>query len=369
MALAVTNPYTKANSTSIPAYNAGSGANRVLVVVIVCFNANPSAISYGGSAMTLADQQLDNDGWGRTKLFYLLNPPSGSNSFTITGGTASREPFFAAVITGADTTGVGTIAKATGQSAAASVSLTPVASGNLVIFGVSSGTDTAISNRSGSTLINSTISSGNGAGAMLSLPTSSTSAHTVSATTPNDFWTIVALEIKAASTSQDLSLSAISSVSETYNPRLFYVVALALIDPTGGLYAFSIANGPINISLPFKSSIVQLFPPTVKPEPIDSSMPYVDSVAILLPPSLEAVYELILPEISNVAQLFTPIIEPQPVEVVLPAIASAADIFAPLVSNGPIRVALPAIASVAVVYPFAVKRFIDPNELLLLGVG
>lgn len=199
MAIAVTNPYKKTNSTSIPAYNSGTAANSCLVVVHICFNASPTAISYGSKPMTLVDSQLDGDSWGKTFLYYLMNPPTGSNSFSITGGTTANEAFFAATLTGVNTNEIGGKSKASGDSAIASSSLTPVATGNLIIFGVSSGTATAVSALGGSTLINTANNTSGGAG-MLSLPTTGNTPQTVQATMPNDFWTIVAAEFKAAGT-------------------------------------------------------------------------------------------------------------------------------------------------------------------------
>lgn len=213
MALAITNPYEKANSTSIPAYNAGSGANRILVVVHVCFNANPTAISYGGQAMTLSDSQLDSDSWGKTFIWYLLDPPSGSNSFVITGGATAREPFFACVLTGADTTAVGNKAKSLGNSTTASVSLSAAEADSLIIYGVSSGTNTAISaSGAGNSLVNE-ITNSNGEGAMLSRPSTGTGAQTIQATTPNDFWTIVGQEFLAADTTAIKTVDGLAKAS------------------------------------------------------------------------------------------------------------------------------------------------------------
>lgn len=198
MAIVVTNPYEKANSSSIPAYDSGTGANRALVVVHVCFTSSPTAMRYGGQAMTLADSQLDGDSYAKTFLYYLFNPPAGTNTFSITGGTASRGAFFAATLTGVNTNEIGNKAKALGQSATSSVNITPFAAGNLVIFGVSSGSDAPISATGGSTLINEIANASNGEGAMLSRATTDTNPMACQASVFNDFWTTVAVEFKAA---------------------------------------------------------------------------------------------------------------------------------------------------------------------------
>jgi hypothetical protein len=200
MAIAVTNAYEKVNSTSIPAYNSGTGSDRALVVVHVCFTASPTAMSYGGQAMTLADSQLDGDSYAKTFLYYLMNPPAGSNSFSITGGTTARELFFAVTLTGVNTNEIGNKAKALGQSVLSSVNITPNAAGNLIIYGVSSGSDAAITAAGGATLINEAANSGNGEGAMLSLATTGLTPQAAQANVFNDFWTTVAVEFKAAAT-------------------------------------------------------------------------------------------------------------------------------------------------------------------------
>lgn len=202
MAVAVGSGYEKANSSSIPSYNAGTGSDRVLIVCVGISSGssqNVTAVTYGGQSMTLVDRQTDPDGWSEIAVFYLLNPPSGSNSFVVTSSANADAAFFACVVTGASTSSIGNSAKASGNSASPGVSLTPTAADSVMVFGVSSGTDTtAISTRVGSSLVNEIANTGNYRAAQLYLAASNTSAHTLGATAANDYWAIVGVEVKAA---------------------------------------------------------------------------------------------------------------------------------------------------------------------------
>lgn len=63
-----------------------SGSNRVLVVMFFrCQSTNaPSAVTYNGAAMTSFGSRQDNSGSGITRIYYLINPDTGTNSVSVT---------------------------------------------------------------------------------------------------------------------------------------------------------------------------------------------------------------------------------------------------------------------------------------------
>lgn len=200
MSLAVGNAANWNKASVLTDFDAGSASDRILVVAVAFYNSTFSSISYGGNALTLIDSQVDPDGWTNVKLFYLLNPPSGSNSWAYSSSNSgNRAAIFAVVLEGADTSSIGVNGKNSGNSASPGVSLTPGAATSIFVAGVSSGSSgTAITARGGSTVQGENNDNGNERGGIVTLPASSTSAHDVGATSANDFWAIVGVEIKEA---------------------------------------------------------------------------------------------------------------------------------------------------------------------------
>ena len=85
MAIAFVNSGAVANITA--SYTVGGQANHLLVLTVVGgLNVDTvSAATYGGQSMTLV-VKLNTNSNRYLYMFYLLNPPSGSNAFSITDG-------------------------------------------------------------------------------------------------------------------------------------------------------------------------------------------------------------------------------------------------------------------------------------------
>lgn len=71
-------------ATTSSSYTVGGGQSRLLVLYATAGSTDTqSAVTYGGQSMTLIAKGIQNsDRYGY--LWYLLNPPSGSNAFSIT---------------------------------------------------------------------------------------------------------------------------------------------------------------------------------------------------------------------------------------------------------------------------------------------
>lgn len=372
MAISVTNAYEKANSNSIPAYNAGSGSDRVLVVVVGISSGssqNVTAVTYGGVSMTLYGRQTDPDGWSEATLFYLLNPPSGSNSFAVTSSANANAAFLCATLTGADTGSVGNGNKASGNSASPGVSVTPTAATSYLVGMVTSGTDsTAISSRLSSTIINEIQQSGNYRAGMVGLAASSTSSHTLGATAANDYWAFVVLEIKAASTTQNLSAPHISSAAVLLPSQLLLNINPPQIAPTDALYAPDVSLGGVNLTMSTTiPSGATLFAPVVTPGAVSLSPPQIASTAVVGAPNMSLV--LALGFIASGASIYAPTITLGAYTMQAPLISSGLTMYLPNVTLGGVTLTNPFLASTAILYPPVVARQLNPNELLLLGVG
>lgn len=168
---------------------------------------------------------------------------------------------------------------------------------------------------------------------------------------------------------QTLLPPLIATVSDLFLFTLFYEVFLPFIASAAALYPFTITYGGTDFTLPFLASSSVLSPPAIAPGSVPLVLPFIASSAILSPPAIDPTSYLSLPQITSVAQLNVPTIVPQPVSIALPNIGSTQILYTPLVSTGPLMIGLPAIPTATQLYPFTAKRSIDPNELLLLGVG
>lgn len=116
--------------TSTPSYTVG--ASSTLLVCVISSSVQPSAVSYGGNAMTLASKQDTTDStW--TTLAYLLNPPTGANTFAFTLASGSI------TVCAADYSGVaaadGSAVTNFGASASLTTNVTLAGSGEWVVAG------------------------------------------------------------------------------------------------------------------------------------------------------------------------------------------------------------------------------------------
>lgn len=121
-------------------YTVGTGANRLLVVYVGSGANNITGVTYAGVAMTLAAQSAT----GNNSIYYLLNPPSGSNSVVITAATTQGLFGAAADYTGAAQSGQPDATGASVSGANVSTftsSITPVTPGGMAVC-VEGGFDT-----------------------------------------------------------------------------------------------------------------------------------------------------------------------------------------------------------------------------------
>lgn len=203
MAITIGNTFQDTDISSIPAFDSGTGSNRVLVAAIVMAFAADNAIiglSYGGNAMTaLAAQQNDTNGWSGVRVFYLVNPPTGSNSFVATTEDNEVANMVAMVLDGVDTAApIGTPNSAGGEGTTASVTLAQTATGNLLIAGVSNGTDSAtITGTGGSTVEEIDAGGWWVRGALVSKPTTGAGTLAIATSNTDDGWAIQGVEFRA----------------------------------------------------------------------------------------------------------------------------------------------------------------------------
>jgi archaellum component FlaF (FlaF/FlaG flagellin family) len=101
-----------------------SGSDRILIVGVNTASAALTSVSYGGQAMT--NIRSDNNGASaHTSLWYLKNPPTGTNTVTMLVSIVSNVAAGAISFTGVDqTTPIATHNGATGTSTTPSVSVT-----------------------------------------------------------------------------------------------------------------------------------------------------------------------------------------------------------------------------------------------------
>ncbi len=183
-------------------YNAGTGTDRVLVVVVASDDATNkvTSLKYANVSMTQA-AYVPAPATAAIQLFYLVNPAAGANTLAFTTTAADRYAYVVAYAIGADTSGVGAIGTpTTGNSSAVSVTISPQASGSLLIgaFADDSAATSFFTPVSGTTEAgeaSNSIQAG-----MFYKTSTGTGVHTLGATAPTaDDWAGTALEIKGPS--------------------------------------------------------------------------------------------------------------------------------------------------------------------------
>ncbi len=114
-----------------------SGSDRVLVVICTDPNngANHDSATYGGQAMTKAVESAQYGG-GSTSVWYLINPPTGSNTVSFNGGT-TRWMCGSISYTGADVSDIsdGTCSNGGTSISATSCSITTSRDKSVIIGG------------------------------------------------------------------------------------------------------------------------------------------------------------------------------------------------------------------------------------------
>lgn len=187
-------------------FNNRAGNLLILFAGIGVTSANTATfgtVSYGGVTMTSRLEATTSGGstGGRIGLFYLLNPPTGSNTVSIGFTTANVIEVWGGCTsyTGADPSDpfAQTPVASQGNSTTASGSLSNVAGGNLVIAGAGAGSSmtTQTQTLTWAANVDGGSSLGNGRASVSSTLGSVTHQFTISAT---DSWATVIAEIKSA---------------------------------------------------------------------------------------------------------------------------------------------------------------------------
>lgn len=181
-----------------------TGANRLLVVGVAIGDASTgsltTAVTYNGVAMTSVGKVASNNQTaGYIEMFRLVNPPTGTNTVLVTPSvTANAVSAGSVSFTGVhQTTPLGTAVTAFGSSSTPSVTVTGTTSGNMVIDAACAGTAFTASTRTSRWRRNTNTSTaaGNAGSSTVAAPGGSvTLAHTITA----DWWSSVAVEVKAA---------------------------------------------------------------------------------------------------------------------------------------------------------------------------
>ena len=94
-----------ANTTSLSwSHTVGSGANRLLVVGVSIRNANNqvATVTYAGKALTKLQARDNDDGAVRVEQWYLIAPPSGTGTVTVSVPGGAKVVGGAVSFTGAD---------------------------------------------------------------------------------------------------------------------------------------------------------------------------------------------------------------------------------------------------------------------------
>jgi hypothetical protein len=130
----------------------------LLLGVTVCGDNTPSAVTYGGQAMTSLDTIYQGGAAGcdvRVRLYYLISPPSGSNTVSISWAGARSGAAVAVGVTGVDVASpFGTQAKASGNGGTPTVNVTSESS-QVVVDIMGTNNPVGPSPGAGQTLINS----------------------------------------------------------------------------------------------------------------------------------------------------------------------------------------------------------------------
>ena len=202
MSLAVNNASGGASSDSPISYNAGTGSGRILIVAVgIAWESTNTitGVTYSASAMTKLGDNDDPNNWGRVEYYYHLSPAEGANNIAITSDDNSVSAYMACYISGADTSSISAPSYSQGDGTAQSVSITPAASGNLLLatFIHGTGTDTYAAG-AGTTLEGQ---AGNWIRvALASKATTGTGSHTLNLTASDiDGWAAIVAEITVAS--------------------------------------------------------------------------------------------------------------------------------------------------------------------------
>lgn len=360
-----------------------SGSDRLLIVGISAADDDQRTISsmtYGGVAMTRAIRRVSTAGFDDhwIELWYLVNPATGSNTVSISlSGTVDRAAYSNALsLTGVDqTTPLDATNSAIGDSASPSVNVTTTVDNAWAVdYAISDDSGTGSSPGAGQTSFQNyndtsddhlTRGSYEGPRATPGSITMSWSGF------PDDDWTMIAAAFRpTASSPQSLTLPHIASNSAFFSFSFTHVATIPFLSSASALYSPSIAVGSVSLPLPHISATNSLYNLIVVPGSVNITAPFIASIAELHAFSTLVVSNTSLPEIASVAQLYSPSVAVGAATLSLPQIPQVSpQLYAPIFAAGAWSVGLPFISSDNILYSPVFTRQLEPNELLLLGVG
>lgn len=210
-ALAINSMDTGHNSSTSPGtstFTNTAGTFMVLPIIATCDGGTPSisAVTYGGVAMTLVPSSTityDTVNITMLSLYYLVNPPKGSNTISITAaGTGS----YLDIIWGAisfvgqnATTPLGTPATATSTAnvSPATVTLSSTTNGDYVLGFAATGTGfTGVGGGFTEVWLDNVSSSTSGDNGVLAYIQATGSSVSPSFTLTADYWGIIAIQVQ-----------------------------------------------------------------------------------------------------------------------------------------------------------------------------
>lgn len=184
----------------------GSGSGRLLVVVEMTrgVDTTVSSITYNSDALTEAVSAIHSTAAPdalRIRLYYLINPDSGSNTLAITHSATSGRIFsvHAVAFTGvADSSALDDTDSAEGNSNSPSVTSTPTVDGEVIVGGVIHEAANALSTGSGETTLFN-IDQGAWVTSSSYVIQTDKGAQAIDWSGGSDYWVAVAASFKAAS--------------------------------------------------------------------------------------------------------------------------------------------------------------------------
>jgi len=215
MAIAVNNVVNDVADSSPISYNVGASGSILVVAIGMAWESDNAitSITYNGTSMTRSGMYDDAYNWGRAELWYLVNPSTGANNLVVTSGDNSVAPLTIAYLTGADTSDIGATAQARGDSTNQSVSITPEASGSLLLGAFVLGDDGKTFSAVSGTTLHGTSGSWVRI-AMASKLSTSTSAHSIQLTSSaGDGWAVFATEFKEASSAGPTGVKTVNNTA------------------------------------------------------------------------------------------------------------------------------------------------------------
>lgn len=168
------------------------------------------------------------------------------------------------------------------------------------------------------------------------------------------------------STTQTLTAPFISSAALLLAMVLVMIIFNDFIVSGATLYVPTVTLGALTLNPPLIASSNTLYAGVVQPQPVSLSPPQIASGLSINSPSLSLA--LAMGTIASGAVVYAPTVIPGAITLSPPQI-SAEQMFTPNVTLGGVTLTNPFLVNVNQMFPPTVARQLNPNELLLLGVG